>query len=311
MPVLPAEVTGLKTGHYGGFSAECYSSGMKNLARRENLTSQLAFLLLFFPALALCTGAYPAHQGAAYQKVAKVDGIEYRAAEAVADEAFKRAEFVVQQMTAESPKIREKMAAIGFVVEIIGRDQVLSDLPDYAYLKGKKTRDGRDFDTGTRGLGGPRMCSVGEENLLCLRPQHYWEEDVFVYEFSHSMMDQMDPDRLQEIEAAYKNAVDQGLYPKGIYMVANSGEYWAEGVQAWLGVTQRTDVNGGFKTQRKSRITTGHWRRYWRRFMGQCSCNMFRVACTEPIQNRRAGTACRAPTVECIFGLAQKDGEMN
>lgn len=34
-------------------------------------------------------------------------------------------------------------------------------------------------------------------------------------------------------------------------MMANSGEYWAEGVQAWLGVTLRSDVNGGFNTQQR------------------------------------------------------------
>jgi hypothetical protein len=143
------------------------------------------------------------------------------------------------------------MVATGFTVEIIGKDQVLSDLPDYAYLKGKKTRDGRDFDTGTRGVGGREMCSVGEENLLCLSDQTYRKEDIFVHEFSHSMMDHMDADDLHQIEDAYKNAIDKKLYPKGIYMMANSGEYWAEGVQAWLGVTLRTDVNGGFNTQQK------------------------------------------------------------
>ena len=254
MPALPVEVTGLKTGHYRGFAAECYSRAMENFARRADRTRRFTFLLLFFPVLVFCARAYATNQAnQANQKVVKEDGIEYRAAESVSEEAFKRAQFVVQQMTAESPKILRKMAAIGFKVEIIGRDQVLSDLPDYANLKGQKTRDGRDFDTGTRGVGGPRMCSVGEENLLCLRPQRYWEEDVFVHEFSHSMMAQMDADDLQEIEAAYKNAVDRGPYPPGIYMMATSGEYWAEGVQAWLGVTRRSDVNGGFNTQEKIR----------------------------------------------------------
>jgi hypothetical protein len=156
-------------------------------------------------------------------------------------------------MTSASPKILEKMAAAGFKVEIIGPDQVLTDLPDYADLKGKKTRDGRDFDTGTRGVGSRKMCSVGEENLLCLRHQRYWQEDVFVHEFSHSMMQYLDEDDLRAIEAAYKNAADKELYPQGIYMMATSGEYWAEGVQAWLGVTVRTDVNGGFNTQQKIR----------------------------------------------------------
>ena len=221
---------------------------MKNLTRRNDVTSNLPFLFLFFPALVFCFGAHPADQ-----RVVKEGGIEYRAAESVSEEAFERAQFVVQQMTSASPRIREKMVSIGFKVEIIGKDQVLSDLPDYAHLKGQKTRDGRDFDTGTRGLGGRGMCSIGEENLLCLINQPYRKEDIFVHEFSHSMMAQMDTDDVQEIEAAYKNAVDKELYPKGIYMMANSGEYWAEGVQAWLGVTLRTDVNGGFNTRQKIR----------------------------------------------------------
>ena len=219
---------------------------MKNLTRTNDVTSKLPFLFLFFPALVFCFGAYPAKQ-----RVVTEGGIEYRAAESVSEKAFERAEFVVQQMTSASPGIREKMVSLGFKVEIIGKDQVLSDLPDYAHLKGQKTRDGRDFDTGTRGLGGRRMCSIGEENLLCLSNQPYRKEDIFVHEFSHSMMAQMDADDVQEIEAAYQNAVDKELYPKGIYMMANSGEYWAEGVQAWLGVTLRTDVNGGFNTRQK------------------------------------------------------------
>ena len=95
------------------------------------------------------------------------------------------------------------------------------------------------------------MCSIGEENLLCLRNQNYRKEDIFVHEFSHSMMAHLDADLVHDIEAAYQNAVDKELYPKGIYMMANSAEYWAEGVQAWLGVTLRTDVNGGFNTQQK------------------------------------------------------------
>jgi hypothetical protein len=229
-------------------SVRSCSSQPESLPQRDNLTRKLTFILLFFSVLVSGNGAYPSNQ-----KVVRKDGIEYRAAESVSDEAFERAQFVVQQMLSKSPKIREKMVAIGFKVEIIGKDQVLSDLPDYAHLKGKRTRDGRDFDTGTRGLGGREMCSIGAENLLCLSNQPYRRADIFVHEFSHSMMANMDADEVREVEAAYKNAVHKKLYPKGIYMMVNSREYWAEGVQAWLGVTLRTDVNGGFNTQQKIR----------------------------------------------------------
>jgi hypothetical protein len=218
--------------------------------RSEALTSKVIVLVLcvFSLILVFCRAALPANQ-----KIVKKEGIEYRAAESVSEEAFERAQFVVQQMTSAYPKMLEKMAASGFIVEIIGQDQVLTDLPDYADLKGKKTRDGRDFDSGTRGVGSRKMCSVGEENLLCLLRQRYRQEDIFVHEFSHSMMQNLDEDDVRAIEAAYKNAVDKELYPKGIYMMSTSGEYWAEGVQAWLGVTLRADVNGGVNTQQKIR----------------------------------------------------------
>ena len=62
------------------------------------------------------------------------------------------------------------------------------------------------------------------------------------------MMDHMDADDVRQMEAAYKDAVDKELYLTAIYSMAHSGEYWAEGVQAWLGVPVRTGVNGGFNT---------------------------------------------------------------
>jgi hypothetical protein len=68
---------------------------MKNLTRKEAQACKLTFLLLFFPVLLFCTGATK-------QKVVKEDGIKYWAAQSVSDEAFKRTQFVVQQMTSHS-----------------------------------------------------------------------------------------------------------------------------------------------------------------------------------------------------------------
>jgi hypothetical protein len=65
---------------------------MESPTRSEALTSKLIFLLVFIfsPVLVFCHAAFPASQ-----KVVKEDGIEYRAAESVSDEAFKRGQFVV------------------------------------------------------------------------------------------------------------------------------------------------------------------------------------------------------------------------
>jgi hypothetical protein len=162
-----------------------------------------------------------------------------------------RARYVVEQMLSNASQVRDSMGAIGFKVEVIGRDQVLSDLPDYAALKGKKTRDGRYFDTGTRGVGDKVKCSVGEENLLCFAKKPYRQEDVLVHEFSHSIHRHLSANLAGAIDAAYAQAMKEGLYPRDIYMARDAGEYWAEGTQAWFGVTLRTDVNAGVNTRLK------------------------------------------------------------
>ena len=183
------------------------------------------------------------------QVVVQDNGIQFVRSTSVSDAAMKRAQYVIKTMISNAPEIRARMAAARFKVEIIGRDQVISDLSDYASLRGKKTFDGRTFDNGTRGVGEKTRCSVGEENLLCLRNQRYWEEDILVHEFAHSIMSNMNADLLGALESAYRNTVRKGLYPASIYMTANSEEYWAEGTQAWFDATIRRDVNGGSNTR--------------------------------------------------------------
>lgn len=205
--------------------------------------------LILLTEVALCGGA---GENRAIIRV-RDNGVAFVSSTSVSDVAIKRAQYVIKAMTANTPEIRARMAAAGFRVEIIGRDQVISDLPDYADLKGKKTVDGRNFDDGTRGVGEKSKCSVGEENLLCLRAQKYIEEDILVHEFSHSIMSNMEKGDLAAVEAAFRNAVSKGLYPTGIYMMANSEEYWAEGTQVWFEATIRKDVNSGFNTRAKLR----------------------------------------------------------
>jgi hypothetical protein len=177
------------------------------------------------------------------------DGITYVFASTVSDVALKRAKFVVDHMLENLPDVRASMKKSKFKVEIIAKDQVLSDLPDYASFKGGRTRDGRDYDTGTRGLGGEDMCSIGEENLLCLAQQPYRDEDILVHEFSHSIKFHLGRELSSAIDAAFQNASDKSLYPSGIYMIRDAQEYWAEGTQVWFAATRRSDVNGGFNTR--------------------------------------------------------------
>lgn len=63
-------------------------------------------------------------------------------------------------------------------IAIIGRDQVVSDMPPHCHLKGESCAVGeRTFDHGTRGVGGNvgcPTCSVGKQRavLPCHCQQH-------------------------------------------------------------------------------------------------------------------------------------------
>ncbi len=164
---------------------------------------------------------------------------------------IERAQYIIRQMLKNSPEIQRKMTETGFVVEIIGRNQGVTDLPRYRYLKNEKTFDGRNYDEGTRGLGDIYASSVGEENLLCLPGQNYPEENILVHEFAHSILFHMPHELSHEVKHAYSEAKKKNLYAKDIYMMANHDEYWAEASQSWFNATARLDVNDGIHSRLK------------------------------------------------------------
>ncbi len=183
-------------------------------------------------------------------KIKSDENIEFKGVATIPDEAFNRAIYILKQMLSLNPSLHNTLAKNKFKIEIIGRDQIITDLESYASLKTESSSDGRSYST-MRGLGDVNLASVGEENLLCLKKQQYSSEDIFVHEFSHSVMFNLETSLQADIEAAYKSAQEKNLYPKTCYMMADSQEYWAEGTQAWFNATVRSDVNGGINTREK------------------------------------------------------------
>ena len=62
-----------------------------------------------------------------------------------------------------------QLVALCCSLAIIGRRQRTTDIPAHAYLRGGDTEDGRDYDEGTRGLGGSvanPVTSVGEPSYV-------------------------------------------------------------------------------------------------------------------------------------------------
>jgi hypothetical protein len=101
---------------------------------------------------------------------------------------------------------------------------------------GIATMSDKDYwDRRARGLGGnPTTCA--EENLLGYPGTRYYGENIFVHEFSHSILtaiQSVDPKLYAEVQVAFRDAQQKGLW-KGSYSATNLQEYWAEGVQFWF-----------------------------------------------------------------------------
>jgi len=112
----------------------------------------------------------------------------------------------------------------------------------------KKQREGlSEIDATTRGLGGGRVVSCGEENLLDIAADPWFrDESVLCHELGHTVMNiGLSEEARELIRAAHADAIGRGLYPSHCYMGCNADEYWAEGTQAWFDATCRTDVTAG------------------------------------------------------------------
>lgn len=201
---------------------------------------------------------YPKEWGS-FQQRSIAEGIPIRAFDCVCDGAILKAEHVVSKMVEQMhPKVLERLQQNGADVAVIGRHQVVSDMPMHSFLKGQDADfGGRNCDVGTRGVGGSwtvPTCSTGEENLLMENDRHYPSESILVHEFAHTVMAVgMNEDQRQAVISAYFNARSSQLYKPNIYMLANADEYWAEGTQSWFEATTRIDVNSGVNSRRRLR----------------------------------------------------------
>jgi len=187
----------------------------------------------------------------AYRRRGNVKGIRICAFDCVPQYAVNLAARTMRNMLQYVHRsIIQQMAILKVEIAIIGRNQNTTDIPAHRHLKGSKTEDGRDYDSGTRGLGGTTsnpVTSVGEENITMMDDDHYRHESILVHELAHAVMNLGllgRPER-RTIQSAYKNAVNNQLHDPSSYLMSNADEYWAEGSQAWFHATVRTDVTAG------------------------------------------------------------------
>lgn len=167
---------------------------------------------------------------------------------------------ILEGMLAKSPSaVRKALKKYNATFAIIGKNQEMTDLPPYAFLKGVYTFDGRPYSS-LRGVGAPNtrftVTSAAEENLLFLASDPYipWEI-LSIHEFGHTVLNVGLADQpsvtaaeLKAFKAALKREA-ASMTPSRPYGFVDKDEYWAVFTEAWFESIIRTDVNLGIITR--------------------------------------------------------------
>jgi hypothetical protein len=190
-----------------------------------------------------------------YTQSTSANGFPIVASANVNPYALKEAAFLVNQMLAKRPEVREAMVRSGARLCLMAYNEFTTDLPEFVRLSEDKVPGfegvpAKDYwDARARGLGGSEtdpFCSVGEENLLGYPGDPFDKECILIHEFAHNIhlrgMVNVDPTFDARLKAAYDAAMKAGLW-KGKYASVNHHEYFAVGVAAWYGHNRFNDFD--------------------------------------------------------------------
>lgn len=170
----------------------------------------------------------PAEQGF-FSKQLMFHGIPIKASSVVSDDALYAAYDRLALELAHLPTVIVNLASAGAQLEIIGKDQVTSDLPEFRDLKGKPLPEynGLTIDQRTRGMGGMHT-SCGEENLLKLETDRYRGRDICLHEFAHCIRNYGIPQSVRDrFDRQRERSLKKGLWVNS-YAGSNPDEFFAE-----------------------------------------------------------------------------------
>jgi len=180
-----------------------------------------------------------------YKKYCDAGGIPIISSGDVDDLALKQAYYIIMNMLAPIPEVRQELISNGAYFGVIGMYESLTEMPEYAHM------DNQYWDQRARGLGGGKnnpFTTDAEENLLCLTWDRYYGESIAVHEVAHTISlaglgDNFET-MLAEFTGLYESALQKGLWAK-TYAGSNIQEYWAEGVQSYFNTNIEADPPDG------------------------------------------------------------------
>ena len=148
----------------------------------------------------------------------------------------------VEQMLANvRPGIPVCLAEAGAELAIYPGDGYVTDLPEFAYLKGQPDEVGDPYDTylGLGGIPGQPVSGIPEDNLLALSSDTGAWSDVTIHEFAHLIQNLcFTPAEHVQIEALYERARRLERF-EGTYAMLNVEEFFAVFTTLYFNATWR------------------------------------------------------------------------
>lgn len=180
-----------------------------------------------------------------YAQYVQSEGVWIKAPSEVDPRALQAAAERVGQMLARvRPGLRDCLAEAGAELAIYPSDSFVTDLPEFAYLKGQPDPVGDPYDTyfGLGGIPGQPVSGVPEHNLLTP-----WDDiwsDVTIHEFAHLIQNLcFTPAEHVQIESLYARALRLGRF-EDYYAMLNVEEFFAVFTTLYFNATWRLSEFG-------------------------------------------------------------------
>jgi hypothetical protein len=184
-----------------------------------------------------------------YSKYCDAKGIPIISSGEVEDRALQQAYYIINNMLAPIPEVRQELVSRGYYVAVIGLYEELTDLPEYSHMS-------RSFwNWRAKALGGSqkvKITSAAEENMLCFRRDRYYQENILMHEFAHTIHLAGTGEDYQAFDQKlldlYEIALANGLWAN-TYAGENHLEYWAEGIQTYFNANIENNPGDGVHNQ--------------------------------------------------------------
>src|SRR5262249_47771006 len=144
-----------------------------------------------------------------YKKHLDAKGFPVVASAKVSDAALREAADIVNHMLEGREDVRRALVRNKVRLAVMAPTEKTTDIPEHSDLKPKEYWDRR-----ARGLGATRWrpaVSCAEENLLNLKGDRYFNENILVHEFAHAIHEMglniLDPSFDARLREAYDRAI--------------------------------------------------------------------------------------------------------